>query len=126
MNIRSERGFSLVEMLVAVTVLSIGMLMLAGGSLFVTRDLVRSRQATVATAMAQARLDDLRARAASTSPACTSSQFASSTAATVGNGVSLSWVVPTTGPTRTVRVIAAYRLAAGRAHTDTLSGVIAC
>ena len=40
---QDDRGFSLVEVLVAVVILSIGTLMLAGGSLFVTRDLVRRR-----------------------------------------------------------------------------------
>jgi Tfp pilus assembly protein PilV len=126
MTVRSEAGFSLVETMVALVVLTSGLLMLAGGSIFVTRDLVRSRQATTAAAIAQDRLDRLRARAASTFPACTSTQFASSTSPVTAYGVTATWTVPTTGINRTVRVITTYAIGTGRYHVDTLSGNIAC
>jgi prepilin-type N-terminal cleavage/methylation domain-containing protein len=121
-----EAGFSLVEVLVAIVVLSVGMMMLAGGSLFVTRDLVRSRQATVASGLAQAQMDDLRARAAATVPRCLSAQFTSSVSPSTTSGVTISWVVPATGVNRVVRVITSYNLGRGRVRADTLAANVAC
>lgn len=126
MSRRRQEGFSIVEVLVAVVILSIGMLVLAGGSLFVTRDLVRSRQGSVAAAMAQARLDDLKVRAMSTTPMCLSPLFTSSTAPATTNGVTIQWTVPTSGSSRTIRVITSYQLGRGRVRTDTLAGQVAC
>jgi hypothetical protein len=111
---------------VAVVILTVGSLMLAGGSLFVTRDLVRSRQATIAAGMAQTQLDDLRARALSTNPPCTSSQFVSSASAASYQGVTMTWVVPTSGVNRSVRVITNYKFNSGRVRIDTLTASIAC
>jgi len=126
MSRRSERGFSLVELLVAVVILATGSLILVSGSLFVTRDLFRSRQSTVAAAAVQARLDRLRVAAMSTATPCGSSQFSSSAFPdTVGN-VSIQWVVPATGALRNVRVISSYKLNNGRTRTDTIVGGIAC
>lgn len=121
-----RRGFSIVEVLVAVVILTLGTLTLAGGSLFVTRDLVRSQQSTVAAGLAQMRMDDLRARAAATSPPCGSAQFTSSASPQTVQGVTLTWVVPTSGINRMVRVITTYQLAAGRTRTDTLFGSVPC
>ena len=75
MTVRSERGFTLVELLVAIVVLATGVLALAGGSLFVTRDLYRSRMATLAGGQAQAKADELLTYATATSPRCTSTSF---------------------------------------------------
>lgn len=125
MTRRPDEGFSLIEVLVAVVILSIGTLMLAGGSVFVTRDLVRSRQSTAAASMAQAKLDELRARAASVS-GCGSSQFTSSTSTVTYSGVSMRWIVPTSGANRTVQVITSYSLGRGRTKADTLAVNIAC
>lgn len=126
MSSRNEKGLSLIELLVAIVILSVGMLMLAGGSLFVTRDLTRSRLATRATSVAQARLDLLRAYAASTSPGCTASGFASSASATVVSGVTLSWIVPTSGANRQIQVISSYPYGRGKYAVDTLRGNVAC
>jgi prepilin-type N-terminal cleavage/methylation domain-containing protein len=126
MTDRGEGGFTLVEVLVAVAVLSIGSLVLAGGLLFVTRDLTRSRLQSVASNMAQAKLDELRTRAMATSPYCLAGGFSSSAAAVTANRVTMSWVVPTSGASRTIRVITSYRLAAGRARADTLAGSVSC
>ena len=122
----NQSGFSLVELMVALVVLTIGVLLLAGGSVFVTRDLLRSRQATSAAALAQARFDDLRARAASTSPPCLSAELASSTTPVVVEGVTLSWTVERAGALRWIRVIASYPLGAGQVRADTLLGSIGC
>ena len=123
---RDDRGFSLVEVLVSVVILSIGTLMLAGGSLFVTRDLVRARGQTDAAALAQSKADELRALAASTASVCTATGFASSSSASTVGKLTLSWVVPTSGSQRVVRVITSYKVGRNRTHTDTLATAVPC
>jgi prepilin-type N-terminal cleavage/methylation domain-containing protein len=119
-------GFTLIEVLISIVVLAIGSLMLAAGSLFVTRELVRTRGQTAAGAVAQSKADELRAFAASTTPACTSPNFSGSGSSTVVSGVTLSWTVSPSGGQRTVRVITSYKLGRGRTRTDTLTTFVGC
>jgi len=126
MKTSGERGFSLIEMMVAIVILASGVLCLAAGSLVVTRDLYRSKQSTLAAAQAQTYIDRLRNLAASTNPPCTASGFTSSGSAVSVNNVTHSWTVGGSGASRTVQVISNYKLAAGRARVDTLVGMIAC
>jgi prepilin-type N-terminal cleavage/methylation domain-containing protein len=126
MKSNNRGGFSLVEVLVAIVVLAIGSLMLAGGSLFVTRELVRTKGQTSAQATAQSKSDELRSWAASTSPNCTSSNFASSGSPTVVGPVTMTWTVSTGGSQRTVRVFTSYKLGRNRTKTDTLTSFVGC
>jgi prepilin-type N-terminal cleavage/methylation domain-containing protein len=123
---QAERGLTVVEVLVALVILGIGLLVLAGGSVVVTRDLTRSGLATVANARAQAKLDELMTTAASTPVRCAAANFASSVSATTINKITLSWVVSGSGGQRTVQVITSYKLPGNRSHTDTLRAYIAC
>ena len=122
----SERGLTVVEILVAIVILAIGLLVLAGGSIVVTRDLTRSGLATVATARAQAKLDELRAIAASTEPHCISADFANSVSPQTINKITLSWEISTSGLQKLVRIRTQYALPAGRTHVDTLRAIIGC
>jgi len=126
MSLSDRAGFSLVELMVSLMVLTAGVLMLAGGSIFVTRDLVRSRQATAAAAVAQGQLAVLRAAAGSTIPPCTSPRFASSAGPVTQEDLIMSWTVPAAGLVRTVRVLTTYQLGRGRSRTDTLVAVVSC
>ena len=126
MKTATRAGFSLVEVLVAIVVLAIGTLMLAGGSLFVTRELVRTKGQTSAQALAQSKSDELRGWAAATSPNCTSSSFASSSSSSVVNGITMSWTVSTAGSQRTVQVMTNYKLGRNRTRTDTLTSFVGC
>ena len=126
MRISSERGLTLVELMVAIVILGIGLMLLAGGSLVVTRDLVRSNRSTLATGQAQAKLDELMVLAASTTTRCSSANFASSTAAVTLNNVTLSWVVPVSGTQRMVNIITTYKLPVNGSHADTLRAMIGC
>ncbi len=124
---QSERGLTVVEILVALVILGIGLLVLAGGSVVVTRDLTRSGLATVSNARAQAKLDELMAVAASTSPRCGSANFVSSVSATTINKITLSWnITPVAGAQRTISVYTSYRLPGNRSHADTLTALIGC
>ncbi|HEX9166417.1 MAG TPA: prepilin-type N-terminal cleavage/methylation domain-containing protein [Gemmatimonadales bacterium] len=119
-------GFTLIETLVAIVILGIGLLAMAATSGAVTTTLVGSRMATQATQLSNMRMEQLRATARSTQPPCTAAGFASSGAATVSQGVTITWVVPATGASRRVRVIASYPIGRGRTRTDTLITLVRC
>lgn len=119
-------GFTIVELLVAVTVLAIGVLAVASGVMFSTRNLNRSRLATQASIQGVSKLDELFSYANATSPLCLSPNFTSSVTPQVSNNVSLTWTVPATGGLRTVRVFATYRLAVTGQRTDTLTAMVVC
>ncbi|HEV8456276.1 MAG TPA: type II secretion system protein [Gemmatimonadales bacterium] len=128
MNDTSEHGMTIVEILVAIVVLAIGLLALAGGSLVVTRNLTGGRMAMVASARADAQLDELRAIAASTPVRCTSANFANSAGPQTIDGVTLAWrIVPNAGAERHVYIRTQYALPGGRgSKVDTLRAVIGC
>jgi prepilin-type N-terminal cleavage/methylation domain-containing protein len=127
MKLSSERGMTVVEIMVSVVILAIGLLVLAGGALVVTRNLTRSRLSMLATARAEAKLDELRAIGASTVPNCTDPNFASSVSAQTIGKITLSWTVTNSGAEREARVRTAFRLPQGRGtKVDTLKATIAC
>jgi prepilin-type N-terminal cleavage/methylation domain-containing protein len=123
---RRTAGFTLVEIMVALVILAVGVLALAGGSLIVSRDLSASRSSTVAANLAQARLDHLRLLAASTTPQCSSRELASSSSPVVSGAVAVSWIVEGAGPERTIRVLTAYSGPSGRERADTIVTVVPC
>ena len=57
---RNRRGFTLIEIMVAVTLLSIGLLGMAGLTVGIMRGNTLSNRVTTATALAQARMEDLK------------------------------------------------------------------
>lgn len=61
----SRRGYTLVEMLVAIMLFTIGLLAMAGTASLVTVALAGSRTRSVAAAVAESRFDRLRAQACS-------------------------------------------------------------
>ena len=92
-------GFSMIEVLIAIVVLSVGVLALlntAAGTTVMLRD---GRLRTSASAIAQSRLDSLRFVAQSTTPACTS---LSSGSASYPAGTTEAWTVSGSGRTRSV------------------------
>lgn len=120
------RGFTVVEVMVAIVILTTGIFALAGASAIVTRTIGGAKWQTTASEVARQRLERLRMAANSTPAAlCTSPLFTSSAAAVTTQGIQETWQVPLTGIIRTVRVITSYR-SAGRARVDTLSSRISC
>ncbi len=126
MSPSNRSGFTLVELLVSVVILALGLLALAAGSGAVTRTIHGSRIGTAAAGQAIRQMDNLRSAARSTIPPCTSPNFATSVAATVLDGVTLSWRVAAAGSSRTVLVITSYPLGGGKTKVDTLSSTIQC
>ena len=126
MTRRDTRGFTIVELLVAIVILTIGVLAIGSGAMASTRNLHRSRLATVAATQAQGKMDELLSYAAATTIPCSASNFASSVSPITSSQVALSWNVPTSGTLRTVRVFARYRLAGTGLRTDTIVASVAC
>ena len=118
---RATAGFTLVEVLVAVVVLGIGIIAMAGTSGMVTRMIGRGKMATRAWQAATRKVEELRLAAYSTSPHCTAGAFASG-GPVVANGVTTSWVVA--GGTVTVTV--SFKTTRGGVHTDVLTTLIDC
>ena len=120
---RRREGFTVTEVLVAIVILTIGILALAGSSTGATRMLSQGERTTWAAAVASARIEALRRTANRSIPTCTDISFVSGTATT--RGVAESWVVPTTGNARVVLEVVTYPKFRGTS-VDTIATVIRC
>jgi prepilin-type N-terminal cleavage/methylation domain-containing protein len=128
MNHRSEQGFTIVEIMLAVIVLSIGVMALVGSSAMATRMVGRGGMSTQVTQVALARADLLRAYAASTSPGCTNANVANGTANSGSNGrITETWQLTGNAgdPMRDVRMMFTYRVPRGT-RTDTMMITLYC
>lgn len=121
---RSESGFTLVEVLVAIVVLSIGLIALVGSMAMVTRMITRGKVETRVAQAASQRIETLRLAAYSTSPRCTAGAFTSGGAVTA-NGLNEAWVVQAVGKVRNVQVNVTYRTVRGP-RTASLQTRIEC
>jgi prepilin-type N-terminal cleavage/methylation domain-containing protein len=121
---RKEEGFTIVEVLVAVMILGVGVMALAGSSAMVTRMIGRGKSSGRSAQVALARFETLRQAARSTATRCTSGNFATGGPQTTA-GLSESWLVATTGDVRQVRVIVTVPRSGG-AHPDTFFTRISC
>lgn len=126
-----ERGFTIVEILVAVMILSVGVIALVGSSAAVTRMVGRGKASTITAQVASRRFEWLRALAMATATPCTHSSFQSSaTPVTYPNepalrGISETWAVATTGNPRLAKVYVTYQ-ARGGPRVDSMSTLISC
>ena len=119
-----QSGFTLIEVMVAIVILSVGLLALAGATANVTRMVGHGKWATVASQVATRRLENVRQVAYSTSPACTSAALIGGTA-TMGSGVSETWSISGSGNTRQVLLAVTYP-GAVRTTTDTITTILRC
>jgi Tfp pilus assembly protein PilV len=119
-----ERGFTIAEVMIAVVLLSFGVMALVGSSAMVTRMIGRGRQATVTGQIATTQVENLRALAAATSPQCTHASFKTDSV-TDASGVKTKWVVPANGTARTVVLSVSYSTPRGMVR-DTLRTTILC
>jgi prepilin-type N-terminal cleavage/methylation domain-containing protein len=123
---RQDRsGFTLVEVLVAVMVLSVGVTALVGSAGVVTRMIGRGQMGTRGAQMASWRLEQLRLFANSTSPRCTSGSFVGGTYTSKGitEKVVITVIAGTT--LRTITDSVTYGTVKG-AHRDVLTTQVRC
>jgi prepilin-type N-terminal cleavage/methylation domain-containing protein len=114
MSQRSEQGFTIIEILMAVVVLSVGVMALVGSSALATRMIGRGNMSTRVTQVANARAELLRAYAAQTSPGCTNGNVASGTA-TTPDGITETWTLQGAAGdfTRNVNLTFSYKVPGG-------------
>ncbi|HJQ65530.1 MAG TPA: prepilin-type N-terminal cleavage/methylation domain-containing protein [Gemmatimonadales bacterium] len=122
--IRGRDGFTLVEMMIAMIILSIGLLGLASTMAMSTRMIGRGQRSTAAAAFASQRLE--RSRMA----ACISSQRqpGSETMTRGGTWVAINtWAFSDAGNnTYRVRVVTTAKTIKNRVRTDTLETAVTC
>lgn len=110
-------GLTIVEVLVAMMLMTTGLLALAATSVAVTRMLARAHRAAAAATWAADRLERLRASACQETPDGTSHH----------GDVQLSWTVTQAGrDSRAVLVVARHRSTQGRWRTDTFQTEVLC
>ena len=109
---RSESGFTLVEVLVAIVILSVGVIALAGSTAMVTRMIGRGKVDTRVAQVASRRIEALRLLAASTTPRCTAGNFTNGGPLSA-DGLTETWTVPAAGKVRNVQVNVSYRTPRG-------------
>ena len=119
----NARGFSIVEVLVAIIILTIGILALAQSSGAVTTMIGRGKQDTQAAAAAQRVLERLRQQASTTTPMCTA--LVSGTESGPQPGMTRAWTVTGSDDSRTVVVTVTYRISRGT-RTETIRAELGC
>jgi prepilin-type N-terminal cleavage/methylation domain-containing protein len=115
---------TLIEVLVALVVLSIGVLALTGSSAMINRMIGRGGVETHAALLASQRLEQLRELAASTTPRCTSANFASG-GPHLHESLLESWTVAPAGRLRRVSVSVSYLTIRG-SRSAVLETEVAC
>ena len=123
---RTTAGFTIVEVLVAVVVLAIGIIAMAGTAGMVTRMIGRGKMSTRASQVATRKMEQLRLAAYSTSPRCTAAGFASGGPEVTPEGVTRLWSVVGATKVRTVTVTVSFKTVRGGTHTDVLNTLIEC
>ncbi len=123
MGHRSTPGFTLVEVILALIVLVVGVLTVAGSSALATRMVGLGRQATASAQVATSRIEWLRGLAASTVPPCAHPQFAGGSG--LSGDIQESWSIAGSGNARDVTVVMTYPTPRGPAH-DTATAVLLC
>jgi prepilin-type N-terminal cleavage/methylation domain-containing protein len=115
------RGFTIIEILIAVVILSIGVMGMVGAAGLASRMIGQGKRNTQAAIVAQQRMEIIREQALSTNPRCTA--LANGTATTTG--VTENWRITGAGRSRRVRIIVTYPTNRGTA-VDTVHSVVGC
>jgi prepilin-type N-terminal cleavage/methylation domain-containing protein len=116
MRLRSRAGFTLVEMIIAINVMSIGIMGLAGTASYVAQQMGGGNAQTIAAAMANRVSDSLSARR------CAALVDGSQTR----RGVTMSWVVADSSRTKWVTSQVQYKPKRGATKTLNYVTVIQC
>jgi type II secretory pathway component PulJ len=117
-RVGAKRGFTIAEAMVAIVVLSVGVLALVGSAALTTRMLGRGRHSTLTGQVAAARIERLRHVALSTVPRCSGAEWRSGSES--HPGLTESWqILDPAGPARRVLLVLQSRHPAG-ITTDTV------
>jgi len=121
--VSNRQGFTIVEVIVAMMVLSVGVLALVSSSALVTRMIGTGKHSTIAAQVAERRLETLRQQARSTAVPCANFGAVNTTATT--DGMSEAWQVTVAGTQRNAVANVTYNVPRGT-RTVTLRTIISC
>lgn len=117
---RDRKGFTLVELMVAMMLLSVGMLALASSSAVVIKQMTEGGTMSVASAVAQTRIEKLRTSMST----CTATALpAAATGSATTRGVSESWTITPMTRSAQISVTATYYTRRGNRSQTYLSMV---
>ena len=119
----NRQGFTIVEVVVAMMVLSVGVLALVSSSALITRMVGKGQHVTRATLVAERRLEILRQTAHATVVPCANLNPVVGAATT--SGMSESWQVTSAGTQRNLTANVTYNVPRGT-RTVTLRTIISC
>ena len=123
MHVAGRSGFTIAEAVVALVVLSVGVLALVGSAALTTRMVGQGRHATHTGQVAAARIERLRQIAFSTVPACTGAEWRSDSAG--GPGLTESWqILDPAGTARRVRIVLRSRYPTGTSSDTVITGFL--
>ena len=123
MRVWNRSGFTVAEVIVAVVVLSVGLLALAGSTALAGRMVGLGLQATRVGLAAASRVERLRQVAFSTAPACSAPEWRSDS--TGGVGLSESWdMLDEAGLVRRVMIVLRSRRPTGTSSDTVLTAVL--
>jgi Tfp pilus assembly protein PilV len=122
-RVTSRDAFTIAEAVVALVVLSVGVLALVGSAALTSRMIGRGRHYTLVGQAAAARIELLRQVAVSTVPACTAAEWRSDSAA--GPGLTESWqILDPGGHARRVRIVLRSRHPTGSSSDTVVTGML--
>lgn len=123
---KSERGFTLVEVIIAIVVLTVGLLGLVTTAALVTRMIARGQRAAVAASFAAQRMEQLRAQGCIPANRTAGSEQLMRGGAVVARN-DWRYVTPTPGDsTHQVFLVVTYQTQQGRWRTDSMETAISC
>lgn len=115
-RLRVRRGFTLIEMIIAIIVMAIGVMGLAGTASYVATQMGGANAQTIAAAMASKVSDSLSARRCSALVGGTQTK----------RGVTVTWTVEDSSRTRWVRESVQYKPKRGATKTVNYVVVVQC
>jgi len=122
-RVAGRNGFTIAEAMVAVVVLTVGVLALVGSAALISRMIGQGRHSNRAGQTAAARIERLRQIAFSTVPACSGAEWRSDSAG--GPGLSESWqVLGAAGAARQVRIVLRSRHSTGTSSDTVVTGFL--